>query len=223
MVWPERVDREVLFDLVAFKNCLEKEMAGVLCHSGYNELLIRTLHPIENLKDFTHSLDELYEKRSELEFSRFRYYLPVCYDESFGEDLPFVCNTLDLGKEELIQLHTQNAYTVFAIGFLPGFMYLGGLEERLFCKRKEHPRVKVPKGSVGIGGQQTGIYPQESPGGWQLIGRCPVHLFQVERQPPFFAQVGDEVKFFAIEKMEFEHIQIQVETGIYQLKRDKLV
>ena len=218
--WPEKIDREILFDMVSFKNLLDKEHPSFISHSGYHELLVRTPQPIANVNSFTTQLDDLYARRSQSTFTRSKYYLPVCYDAMYGEDLPELCEILGLSEQELIQLHTQNSYTVYTIGFLPGFMYLGGLDERLFCDRKNQPRERVPKGSVGIGGKQTGIYPQESPGGWQLIGNCPVQLFQVEKRPPFFAQVGDEIVFYAIEKEEYEHIQVQVATGIYQLKKE---
>src|SRR5690606_31990490 len=103
--------------------------------------------------------------------------LPVCYDGEFGIDIMEVCQRLGLSKEELIDLHTSQQYLVYGIGFLPGFMYLGGLPGSLEIPRRSAPRSQVAKGSVGLAAKQTGIYPQESPGGWNIIGSCPVPLF----------------------------------------------
>ena len=114
-----------------------------------------------------------------------------------------------LTKEEIIQLHSAAIYTVFMIGFVPGFPYLGGLSEKLTAPRKQNPRPVIPKGSVGIAGQQTGIYPLETPGGWQIIGRTPLRLFDAGRQQPSLLKAGDNIKFEAISFTEFEQIQKQ--------------
>ena len=103
--------------------------------------------------------------------------IPVCYGGTFGPDLPFVAEHAGLTEKEVIELHTGREYRIYMLGFLPGFPYLGGLDERLFTPRLPTPRTAIPAGSVGIGGEQTGIYPIASPGGWQLIGRTPLKLF----------------------------------------------
>ncbi len=218
--WPMEIDKDILFDLVAFKEVLEATYPNSHCHGGYNELLVRMPEPISDFTQLTQELDTIYDDRNFSSHQRTKFYLPVCYDPVYGDDLHLVCETLGLEVQELVALHTQAVYTVYAIGFLPGFMYLGGLDPKLHFPRKEQPRTEVPKGSVGIGGMQTGIYPQESPGGWQLIGRCPVPIFDVHQQPPFFAKVGDEVQFYSVGKEEFELIQIQVKTGIYSLRKE---
>ncbi|MFZ2445373.1 MAG: 5-oxoprolinase subunit PxpB [Syntrophobacteraceae bacterium] len=124
--------------------------------------------------------------------------VPVRYGGEFGPDLEEVAAFHGLGADEVVRLHHAPLYRVYMIGFTPGFAYLGGLDERLHTPRKSEPRKKVAAGSVGIADQQTGIYPIESPGGWQIIGRTPLRLFDPAREVPFLLQAGDFVRFTAI-------------------------
>ena len=137
--------------------------------------------------------------------------VPVCYGGAYGEDLPAVARHAGLSEEEVIRLHSGRTYRIYMLGFLPGFPYLGGLDERLFTPRRETPRTRIPAGSVGIGGQQTGIYPMESPGGWQLIGRTPLCLFAPGRTLPYAA--GDSIRFVPIDECEFARIAAQEREG----------
>ncbi|HVE10085.1 MAG TPA: 5-oxoprolinase subunit PxpB [Paraburkholderia sp.] len=121
--------------------------------------------------------------------------IPVNYGGAFGPDLAAVAAHTGLSTDEVIRRHAQGEYIVFFLGFQPGFAYMGGLEEALHTPRRAEPRVEVPAGSVGIGGAQTGIYPAVSPGGWQLIGRTEVPLFDPARTPPTLLQPGDRVRF----------------------------
>jgi inhibitor of KinA len=121
--------------------------------------------------------------------------IPVCYDEPFALDLDEVARHAGLTRERVIALHSEPEYVVHMIGFLPGFPYLGGLDPRLATPRKESPRLRVPAGSVGIGGRQTGVYTFDSPGGWQVIGRTPLGLFDIDRDPPSMLRIGDRVRF----------------------------
>jgi inhibitor of KinA len=121
--------------------------------------------------------------------------IPVIYD---GEDLAFVAESNNLSIEEVIEIHTTPKYRVFMMGFLPGFAYMGGLDARIATPRKATPRTKVPAGSVGIAGNQTGIYPSESPGGWQLIGRTELQLYTPNSQEITLLKAGDLVKFVRI-------------------------
>ena len=121
--------------------------------------------------------------------------IPVCYDPAFGFDLQELSSFYQLKKEEIIEIHSSVVYTVYMIGFVPGFPYLGGLSEKLTAPRRQNPRAAIPAGSVGIAGQQTGIYPLETPGGWQIIGRTPLKLFDVNRQQPSLLKAGDKLKF----------------------------
>jgi len=133
--------------------------------------------------------------------------VPVCYSNEFGPDLARVAAQAKLTPEEVVKRHTKAEYRVHLIGFAPGFPYLGGLPKELITPRHAKPRMAVPAGSVGIGGEQTGIYPQETPGGWNLIGRTPLRLFRPEDDPPVLLQAGDIVKFRAVTPEEFAKLQ----------------
>ena len=133
--------------------------------------------------------------------------IPVLYSKEFGLDLDSVSNQTGLIVEEIIRLHTNKEYIVYTMGFTPGFPYLGGLDKKLAVPRLKKPRIKVEKGSVGITGTQTGIYPIESPGGWNIIGRTPIELFNSNSDSPSILKPGDKVKFFEITTFdEFDQI-----------------
>ncbi len=131
-------------------------------------------------------------------FPRRQITLPVCYDLRCGPDLPFVAQQHGLSVEEVIACHANVVYRVFMLGFLPGFAYLGLVDARIATPRRPTPRPRVPAGSVGIAGRQTGIYPTDSPGGWQLIGRTPVRMFDPYAPQPTRLRPGDEVRFYPI-------------------------
>lgn len=121
--------------------------------------------------------------------------IPVCYEREMAPDLDDVASRANLSGDEVIAIHSAGEYVVQVVGFLPGFPYLGGLDPRLATPRRDIPRRKVPAGSVGIGGTQTGIYPIDSPGGWNIIGRTSAALFAPGRTPPALLAVGDRVRF----------------------------
>ena len=144
--------------------------------------------------------------------------IPVIYGGDMGEDLTFVAHHNGLTEAEVIRRHTEPEYLVYMIGFTPGFPYLGGMDPSIAAPRLASPRVKIPAGSVGIAGQQTGVYPSESPGGWQLIGRTPVKLYDPKRENPVLLKAGDYVKFSPVEKEEFDAISQQEQRGIYHCR-----
>lgn len=132
--------------------------------------------------------------------------IPVCYDAVFGLDLAFIAQSHGLSIDEVIQLHTARTYRVYLIGFLPGFAYMGTADERIATPRKISPRTMVPAGSVGIAAEQTGIYPFDSPGGWQLVGRTPFKMFDVNNASPCLLNPGDEVQFYPIDTDTFNQL-----------------
>lgn len=133
--------------------------------------------------------------------------IPVCYSRKFGFDIDAVCQRNSLTQEELVHLHTSVSYNVYLIGFLPGFPYLGFVDPRLEMPRHPAPRASVPAGSVGIAGKQTGVYPTNSPGGWQIIGRTPIKLFDPLQTPPVTIEPGDTVSFVSIDEEEFDRLK----------------
>jgi inhibitor of KinA len=141
--------------------------------------------------------------------------IPVSYGGEFGPDLGFVAQHNGISEDEVVAVHTSIPYLVYMLGFAPGFPYLGGMSERIATPRLASPRVKIPAGSVGIAGKQTGIYPLESPGGWQLIGRTPLTLFSPSTKDPFVFAAGDYLQFAAIGLDEYAALKEQVASGNY--------
>ncbi len=137
--------------------------------------------------------------------------IPVVYGGDFGQDFAELARILNISHEELIEIHSQQIYTVYMIGFAPGFPYLGPLDSRLRVPRKSTPRLKVPKGSVAIAQQMTGIYPGEYPGGWHLIGRTPMTMFDAFNGLGATLNIGDQVRFTVISKQEFGEYQNKAE------------
>lgn len=148
--------------------------------------------------------------------------IPVCYGDSFGPDLDFVCQYTHLAKEEVIALHSERNYLIYMLGFLPGFPYLGGIDKRLAVPRLDTPRISVRSGSVGIANNQTGIYPVESPGGWRIIGRTPLNIYDPLRNPPVLFDAGNYLRFKPITHQEYETISKQVEKGTYKVKTEEM-
>ncbi|MDC6389633.1 5-oxoprolinase subunit PxpB [Maribacter sp. PR1] len=223
--WPNEVSEIILDSILDFedflrKDCLEEAEWETI--SAYNSLLLVNPSVEIDYENFESKIYEWYEQSKEApKRPQLLWKLPVSYDVSFGIDLEEVSKNIGKSVEEVIELHTSNIYTVYGIGFLPGFMYLGGVHKDLETPRKATPRLKVAKGAVGIAGKQTGIYPQESPGGWNIIGNCPVPLFDKAKDDPCFVNVGDRIQFQQVSKGEHELHKIEAEVGIY--KPEKVV
>lgn len=130
--------------------------------------------------------------------------IPVCYGGALGEDLEALAQRHDFSAEEVIAIHSGATYHVHMLGFVPGFAFLGGLDARLATPRRDTPRPRVPAGSVAIGGDKTGVYPLDTPGGWHIIGRTPLRLFRSGAMPPSLLNAGDTVRFVPISAQEFE-------------------
>ncbi len=144
--------------------------------------------------------------------------IPVCYGGCYGEDLEHVAAHAGLTQEQVIDIHSSRDYLIYMLGFMPGFPYLGGLDSRIFTPRLKTPRISIPAGSVGIGGEQTGIYPLQSPGGWKLIGRTPVRPYRPEMQPAIIYEAGDYIRFVPVSEDEYEKIRQEDLAGKYKLK-----
>jgi inhibitor of KinA len=132
--------------------------------------------------------------------------IPVCYEQEFALDLDEVAEHAGVHAREVVDLHCRAQYRVHCVGFTPGFPFLGGLAPKIATPRRDVPRKEIPAGSVAIGGKQTGIYPIKSPGGWNVIGRTPLRLFDPQKNPPALLQAGDSVRFRSISREEFEHM-----------------
>lgn len=146
------------------------------------------------------------------------YEIPVCYGGAYGPDLPTIAEHAGLSEQEVIEIHSSTDYLIYMLGFLPGFTYLGGLDERIHTPRLANPRIRIQAGSVGIGGSQTGIYPMDSPGGWQLMGLTPVKTYDPEREIPILVEAGDYIRFVPIDEAAFERIKKEVEDGTYEVR-----
>jgi len=221
--WPNDVQEAILDDILRFTTYLESNCLNVKKWEivpAYNSItLILREKPID-FDQLKQRLGRWYLESDTVKArQRYLWRLPVCYDLEFGIDLIEVSEKLQMSVPEVIQAHTTHEYTVYGIGFLPGFMYLGGLPLHLEVPRKATPRLKVKKGAVGLASKQTGIYPQESPGGWNIIGNCPVPMFNPKSDNPCFVSVGDKVQFYPIEHAEHDLRKIESEVGIYKLEK----
>lgn len=170
-------------------------------------------------KALQRQLRRLLDSLSVAEQDRRRVFrLPVCYGGDYGPDLDFVCHHSGLSAQEVIALHSAPDYLIYMLGFLPGFAYLGGLDDRIKTPRLQNPRTKIHAGAVGIGGEQTGIYPLSSPGGWRLIGTTPVKPYDPERDEPILYSAGDYIRFVPIDKETFDDISAKVQNGTYECR-----
>jgi len=207
IIFGDRIDEGINKKVHAVANAIEKASPDWLIevvptytsiYVYYNPLKLSYQEVLDAIKPFL-SAEPKEEKPRIVE-------IPTVYGGEFGPDIEFVAQHNGLTTDDVIEIHSKPLYRVYMLGFTPGFAYLGGMDERIATPRLEKPRLKVPAGSVGIAGKQTGIYPIESPGGWRLIGRTPLRLFTPEKDPPTLLQPGDYVKFIPISEEEFWEI-----------------
>jgi KipI family sensor histidine kinase inhibitor len=177
----------------------------------YRSILVYYDPLVTNFFGLKDKLNEAYKNTEIKSGGRVRTFtIPVCYGDDFGPDLKFVADHNGLSEEEVIKIHGSADYLVYMIGFMPGFTYLGGMDERIATPRLEKPREKIPAGSVGIAGKQTGIYPLDSPGGWRIIGRTPVKMYDPESENPVPIRAGDTMRFKRIGEKEYEKIKEEI-------------
>ena len=207
IIFGDRVDEEINKKVHAVANAIEKASPDWLIevvptytsiYVYYDPLRLGYQEVLETIKPFL-SVEPKEEKPRIVE-------IPTVYGGEFGPDIEFVEKHNGLSVDDVIEIHSKPLYRVYMLGFLPGFAYLGGMDERIATPRLEKPRLKVPAGSVGIAGKQTGWYAIESPGGWRLIGRTPLKTFDSTKSPPSIVHPGDYVKFVPIDEREFWEI-----------------
>jgi len=200
--WPSTtISVDISEELLGFEKFITKNLGEFILatNPAYASVCIRFKKEKISFEELKPLLLEAYQNfEFKMVESKNYWEIPVCYHPELGPDLLECSVRTSLELEAFVELHTKPFYRIYFIGFLPGFLYLGGLDEKLFIPRKATPRIKVPKGAVGIAGQQTGIYPQSSPGGWQLIGQTKVELFHPNQATPIPFQAGDHLKFTAI-------------------------
>ncbi len=222
--FPERIDALINENVIALNNCFEKHPYIEETVPGYHTLALEIglegLMQLEKwLPEFIGLLDDVVsemDKRNTtaggsiditaLEGRMIK--LPICYNEEFGPDLTYVAEYTGLTALEVVKRHVSQHYRVYMLGFSPGFPYLGGMDPSLQTPRLKVPRLKIPPGSVGIADYQTGIYPQETPGGWQIIGRCPILLFDIKSESPAKLRAGDTVIFVPIEPEVYRRLEL---------------
>ncbi|MFC3881326.1 5-oxoprolinase subunit PxpB [Algoriphagus namhaensis] len=204
ILWEEPISdtllekRVSLFELI--KNELHPEIIDI--RTGYNSIVVQWKDKVQRER-----LEELSGKVGVLNPQEFNTWeIPVCYGGHFGKDLGPFAMSKSMSEEEVIQLHSEQTYRIHFFGFLPGFMYLHGLNRKLSSPRKSVPARSVPAGSIAIGGDQTGIYPSSSPGGWHLIGQTPLLFFQPKNPKPVWANVGDWIRFKSVNEQEFDDL-----------------
>ena len=220
--WQAIIDDEILNDILLFVEKIKqrKEIYFIDLIQGYNSLTIIYKDFIQDFEEEVILLKSVYT--SALKIAKqdyFRWEIPVCYDLEFGIDLQEMSKKSSLEIDQIIKIHAETIYKIYFIGFLPGFLYLGGLDEKIYFDRKPNPRLQVAKGSVGIGGKQTGVYPQNSAGGWNIIGKTPVNFFDVDPINPCFAKAGDFIKFNPISKDTFYQLENEIALKKYQLHK----
>ena len=207
------------YDILAFSDQIQKEsptwLIGIIPAADSLCVVFSTAYELETVK---RELQKVYDRREEVSDQKNIWRIPVCYGnagfDGFKFDLESLAANLGLSKAEVIALHTSRKLLIQFHGFLPGFVYLGGLPERIHYPRRDQARKIVYSGSVGIGGSQSGIYAIDSPGGWNIIGRTPIVIFQAQADKPTFFQPGDQLQFVSISKDQFNDIQEElVERG----------
>lgn len=174
----------------------------------------RPIKEVQMLIDQIQTLEANIKQQNTSQAKR-RLKIPVCYEAPYALDQADLIQMKEQSWEAIVEAHLSKIYQVYMLGFSPGFAFMGKLPQGLEVKRKTRPRLKVPAGSVGVAGQQTGIYPDEIPGGWQILGRTPIPAFSPLKEDPFLFKAGDQVQFQAIQEDQFLDLQAQIEAQTF--------
>ncbi|MBT3341251.1 MAG: 5-oxoprolinase subunit PxpB [Planctomycetes bacterium] len=217
--WPKVLSKDILVDILAFEAVVRQGARATDLILAYHSLTICFPHAVH----FSHEVSILKELYARLTLpsatTQTIWEIPVCYDQDFGIDLREVASRNGMEIDDVIRLHSQPEYLIHFIGFQPGFLYLSGLNPSLHTPRRPSPRLRVDRGSVAIGGQQTGVYPSDTPGGWNILGKSPISFFDPKLAEPVFAKPGDGLRFQSVSRQTFLELQEQVEQGHFQLSR----
>jgi len=218
--WNEELGSDLTQKISIYKHEVENQIGIpiVECVQSINSVLIKvdineisldqTLKKIKNIK---------INPKSYLNRKNKIWEIPVCYDESFACDLQNLSDSLSISKSEIVDLHKSKIYDLLSMGFLPGFLYLGSTDFKLFCERKHKPLQNIRRGSIGLALNQTCIYPRKSPGGWNIIGNSPINFFDINSKNPCFAKPGDKIKFYEISILEHQDILKNPEIPSFKL------
>ncbi|HIW39507.1 MAG TPA: 5-oxoprolinase subunit PxpB [Candidatus Eubacterium pullicola] len=215
----QKIAPEINAQITAFVHLLkEQHIEGVTdLIPAFASLLINYDPRVIGYKDLKARIEELLKIEVSEEASEARVFeIPVCYGGEYGPDIANIAENAGLSEQEVIEIHCSKDYLIYMLGFLPGFVYLGGLDERIHTPRLANPRISIHAGSVGIAASQTGIYPLNSPGGWQLLGMTPVKTYDPERETPILVEAGDYIRFVPVTEEEFLKIKKQVDDGTYE-------
>ncbi|MEX2513224.1 MAG: carboxyltransferase domain-containing protein [Cyclobacteriaceae bacterium] len=217
--WPNTIDPDILIHMASVRKTIEMKWADEMLNiiSSYCILGLNFKNP-ENKEVIQRELTKLIKNQQlRRDLVRFRWTIPVCYDFDLAPDLETYLKKKQMDRDTFVHIHSMNNYLLYFYGFLPGFMYLGGMDQRLSLSRKAFPDRNIEKGAVAIGGNQTGVYPGESPGGWHVIGKTPIEIFHPKKSSPF--QIADYIRFEPIGKKQFFEIG---DNNDYQLKKERM-
>ena len=203
------IDSELVYTISNYKINIEKHIKGCIIEivQSINSLLIIFNKDKVSSSELISELKKIENKESNYLKSNKIWQIPVCYDTKYAVDLESLANDKQLSPSEIIDAHKSKIYDVLSLGFLPGFMYLGFTHEHLYCERKQTPSLDIKKGSIGIALNQTCIYPQDSPGGWHIIGISPIDFFDLGSRAPCFAKPGDKIEFIEISSKQFQKMK----------------
>lgn len=212
----KQINRELSYVVDFLKN---KKISGIRdILPTYRSILINYDPRLLSFNELKEMLMKIEIKEQALDEGTVRLIeIPTVYGKEYGPDIKNVAKHANMSEDEVVKIHTGTDYLVYMMGFMPGFTYLGGLDERIATPRLKTPRVKIDAGSVGIAANQTGMYPMDSPGGWQLIGRTPVKLYDETKEEPVFIHAGDYIRYVEISEDEFKKIKEEVENNTYEV------